>query len=154
MKIQLFCDMHGHNRKLGAFFYGNTFLNYEQDGRAKNSLIRILPMLCSQKDERFMLKSCRFHMIGDKEGTARQTIFKELCVNHTYTLEASYFGYENSDGQVIQFQANDYEDLGRTLIRVFSKYLPRKQRRLLRIVESVMRSLDLPKQVSESISSL
>lgn len=46
VKIQLFCDFHGHNRKQGTFFYGGTYPNYANDGRSNNALIRIVPLMC------------------------------------------------------------------------------------------------------------
>ena len=46
LKIHLFCDFHGHSRKTGAFFYGGTFMNFEHEGRTKNALLRIVPLLC------------------------------------------------------------------------------------------------------------
>lgn len=36
-KIALYCDLHGHSRKLNAFFYGCCYKNYEQEGRIKNA---------------------------------------------------------------------------------------------------------------------
>jgi hypothetical protein len=53
VRVQVFVDFHGHNRKQGAFFYGGTYFNYEQDGRTKNALIRILPLMCCQKNRSF-----------------------------------------------------------------------------------------------------
>ena len=88
--------MHGHNRKLGTFFYGVTYQNYVQDGRANNTLVRVLPLLCCQKNQAFCLQSCRFHLDKSKDGTARQTVFSLFNVMHSYTLEASYLGYRNA----------------------------------------------------------
>ena len=48
VRIQLFCDFHGHNRKLGTFFYGGTYPSYQNDGRSNNALIRIVPLMSCQ----------------------------------------------------------------------------------------------------------
>jgi hypothetical protein len=42
-------------------------------------------------------------MDRDKEGTARQVVFSECNVKHSYTLEASYLGYRNDEGKLVQF---------------------------------------------------
>ena len=36
-KVTLYCDMHGHSRKQGVFFYGCSYKNYEYEGRIKNA---------------------------------------------------------------------------------------------------------------------
>lgn len=36
-KIVLYCDLHGHSRKMNAFFFGNTYKNFEAEGRIKNA---------------------------------------------------------------------------------------------------------------------
>ena len=117
--------MHGHNRKLGAFFYGGKYFNYEEDGRVKNALIRIIPLMCCKENNMYSLKSSRFHMDKSKEGTARQTVFKQLNVKHSYTLEASYLGYRKK-GELIQFRVSDYEECGKTLLNSFMFFLPNK----------------------------
>ena len=95
MKIQMFVDMHGHNRKLGTFFYGANYMNFEHEGRPNNALLRMVPMICCQKSELFKLKNCRFHLDRKKEGTARHVVFTHLNVMLSFTLEASFFGYRN-----------------------------------------------------------
>lgn len=119
VKIQFFVDMHGHNRKMGTFFYGGTYLNYQQDGRTNNALIRILPLLCCQKNKKFLLKNCRFHLDKSKEGTARQTVFQQFNIMHSFTLEASYLGIRDENKKLKQFMVEDYESCGRTLLSIF-----------------------------------
>ena len=93
-------------------------MNYVQDGRANNTLIRMLPLLCCQKSDMFLLKNCRFHLDRSKDGTARQTIFQQFNVMHSFTLEASYLGYKK-DGMTVHFSVEDYETCGNTLLNTF-----------------------------------
>jgi len=59
-RIILYCDMHGHSRKQGCFFYGCSYKNYEQEGRIKNAQLRILPLLCCQKNSSYSFPACSF----------------------------------------------------------------------------------------------
>ena len=77
--------------------------------------------MCCQKNPMFRLKSCRFHLDRDKEGTARQAVFNNLNVKHSYTLEASYLGYK-AKGKLVQFSVQDYESCGETLLQSFHFY--------------------------------
>lgn len=54
-KVSLYCDLHGHSRKEGIFFYGCTYKNFEFDGRIKNAQLRILPLLCCRTNPSFRL---------------------------------------------------------------------------------------------------
>jgi cytosolic carboxypeptidase protein 2/3 len=61
-RVTLFCDLHGHSRKKNAFFYGCCFKNYEAEGRIKNAQLRLIPLMCCQKNPLFKLKDCRFRL--------------------------------------------------------------------------------------------
>ena len=95
-KVILYCDMHGHSRKQNAFFYGCCYKNYEQEGRVKNAQLRIIPLLCCQKNKLFSLKDCRFRVEKSKESTARVVIFKEYNIMNSFTLECSFYGKEDN----------------------------------------------------------
>ena len=87
-------DLHGHSRKQNAFFYGCSFKNYEQEGRIKNAQLRIIPLLCCQRNNLFQLKDSRFTIEKCKESTARVVIFREMNIMNSFTLECSFFGKE------------------------------------------------------------
>jgi murein tripeptide amidase MpaA len=36
-ELLLYCDLHGHSRKMNAFFYGCSLKNYQHEGKQKNS---------------------------------------------------------------------------------------------------------------------
>lgn len=149
----MFCDLHGHSRKQNAFFYGCCYKNFEQEGRVKNAQLRIIPMLCCQKNNLFSLAGCRFNIERSKESTARVVMFKEYNIMNSFTLECSFYGKEiNSDDaqaaskqfeNQLQMRAcisqqhlqnkkkkydhmtlPDYQSLGTTMIEALNSYLP------------------------------
>ena len=93
-RVALYCDLHGHSRKQNAFFYGCSYKNFELDGRLKNAQLRIVPLMCCQKNSLFSLKDCRFRIEKCKESTARVVIFREYNIMNSFTLECSFHGKE------------------------------------------------------------
>lgn len=65
--VSLVLDLHSHSKKTGCFFYGNE---YTQNSK----LAKLYPTLICEKDERFMLKNCRYR--GGYKTTARHVLFK------------------------------------------------------------------------------
>jgi len=84
---KLVLDLHGHSRKMGAFFYG---CNYRDDPLKT----RIFPYLLSKINNKILFSDCRFSMDAYKESTARITLWKELHTPNVFTLEASFYGYK------------------------------------------------------------
>lgn len=94
-KVILYCDLHGHSRKKNAFFFGCSYKNYEQEGRMRNAQLRLIPLMCCQRNDLFKFKDCRFRIEKSKESTARVVIFKEFNIINSFTLETSFFGKED-----------------------------------------------------------
>lgn len=92
----VYCDLHGHSRKKNAFFYGCSYKNYEQEGRVRNAQLRLIPLMCCQKNNIFKLKDCSFRMEKSKESTARVVVFKEFGIANSFTLESSFFAKDTS----------------------------------------------------------
>lgn len=86
-ETKLVIDLHGHSRKLGAFFYG---CNY----RDEPLKTRIFPFLLSKLNEKVSFPESRFSIEAYKESTARVTLWKELHSPNIFTLEASFYGYK------------------------------------------------------------
>lgn len=103
-KVILYCDLHGHSRKQNAFFYGCAYKNYEQEGRIKNAQLRIIPLLCCQRNNLFSLKDCRFSVEKCKEATGRVVVFKEMNIMNSFTLECSFFGKDTKFSQTASMQ--------------------------------------------------
>lgn len=157
LKMQLYCDFHGHNRHLGAFFYGCTYLNCEHEGRPNNALLRIVPYMCCSKSKFYDLKGCAFHMHSSKEGTGRHVVFSKLNVMLSFTLEASFFGYRKKikkgnkiTSEIIHFTINDYESCGKTLVETLYHYLPGRQRGLMYLVGKVMKAFKVENHLRDA----
>ena len=68
-KIQIFCDIHCHSKKLSSFFYGcNTA---SKGGISSWTKTRLLPRIMAKMNERISLRKCEFGITSDKLGTGR-----------------------------------------------------------------------------------
>ena len=147
-KVVLYCDFHGHSRKQNAFFYGCSYKNYEQEGRIKNAQLRIIPLLCCQRNNLCSLKDSRFSVEKCKETTARVVVFREMNIMNSFTLECSFYGKEwnaqtdsmqkDPEGnsrdpfsqllekkkKVMHMSVSDYNSVGATLMQTMHNYLP------------------------------
>ena len=94
-QVTLFCDYHGHSRKMNAFTYGCTYKNTDFDGFKQNSVLRLFPLLLSQASPSFSFKDCHFRLEKCKEATARIVVFKEFEIMNSFTLEATFYGADS-----------------------------------------------------------
>ena len=93
--IDVFCDIHGHFQATGGFAYccsyykpGHQNAKTEQDNEAQ---LRVIPSLMNQRNPLFSFDHCTFNMESYKGGSARQVMFNEFKIMHSYTLENSFF---------------------------------------------------------------
>ncbi len=92
-EISIFCDSHAHFRRRDAFMYcccipvENT-VYYE--ARIKNAMLRVLPLLLSQRNKNFSFKDSTFKLEKFKETSARIVLFRELGIINSFTLESSF----------------------------------------------------------------
>jgi hypothetical protein len=91
-KVLLYCDLHGHSRKMNSFTYGCTYKGYEFESRRKNAMLRLIPLLMSRECPLYTYKDCRFRLEKSKESTARIVLFKEYHIMNCFTLESTYYG--------------------------------------------------------------
>ena len=75
--IAMVLDLHSHSRKLGTFFYGNSF-------RESKMSTRKLPMMVCLNDKRFSYTSCRFSPCNSS--SARHVLFENLQIPLIYTV--------------------------------------------------------------------
>ncbi|XP_078398375.1 cytosolic carboxypeptidase 2-like [Cetorhinus maximus] len=123
--ILLYGDLHGHSRKPNAFMYGcsqtastcpSEILNYLRE--------RIFPWLISQRDpERFDWNSCKFHIHKCKESTGRVVMYRQLGLNNSFTLEASFSGAVKEQLAVRHFNIKDYMSIGKTFCEGIMDYM-------------------------------
>jgi murein tripeptide amidase MpaA len=85
-ELIMFCDFHGHSRKKNIFMYGNSAKN---DTKYRE---RIFPFMFEKNAEVFSYSDCAFSVQKSKEGTGRVVGWKELGIQNSFTLEASFCG--------------------------------------------------------------
>ena len=94
-QIGLICDFHGHSIKHNIFAYGCNHLNSPH-------LCKAFPYLLSHNSDFFSFPDCSFSISSSKSRTLRVVMFRELGINNTFTVEASFCG--NNFGKYKNFQ--------------------------------------------------
>lgn len=118
-EILVFCDLHGHSRKLNSFIYGcNKAAN---GGFCSWTKVRLLPRILATKTPMFSYNDSSFRVQSSKHRTARVVVWKELEVTNSFTLESSFFGYTRSD-EVAAFGCKEFYEIGRMFLRSLVEY--------------------------------
>jgi cytosolic carboxypeptidase protein 2/3 len=82
-KVIMYIDMHGHSRKKHVFFYGCCEKGEDASATARP---KQFPFLMERLHDAYKYENCCFNVQKDKEGTARVTVWKDLKIDHVYTL--------------------------------------------------------------------
>ena len=97
-EVYLFCDFHGHSRKMDVFSYGCTHneparpvSQMAMDDRWKQEA-RLLPIFLDFLCPHFSYRSSSFNVSKSKANTGRVVAWKELKIPLSYTIEASFCG--------------------------------------------------------------
>ncbi len=118
-KVLVFCDLHGHSRKLNSFMYGcNKVANGSFCSWTK---VRLLPRILACRTPLFSYKDCKFSVESDKQRTARVVLWKELGITNSFTLESSCFGYVRGE-EIRTFKVEDYYTIGEELLGALLEY--------------------------------
>ena len=116
--VFLFLDLHGHSKKKNSFLYGNDAtqqtsklaaqtrlsLNYnEQHIFNQRVHTRIFPHILSSVSSSgssgyFSFEDCSFGVQRSKKGTGRVVCWRELGIEASYTVEASFCGNGSNVG--------------------------------------------------------
>ncbi|KDO27321.1 hypothetical protein SPRG_07569 [Saprolegnia parasitica CBS 223.65] len=94
-KVLLFCDFHGHSRKKNMFTYGcKPYLSWS---RLEDAKVRLFPyVLCktssAQAGGYFSFTDCTFNVTRSKRSTGRVTVWSDIQILNSITLEASFCG--------------------------------------------------------------
>jgi len=97
----LYCDFHGHTTRKNVFLYGccpNVPIkdkpegDLETDNEREKELVGKLARVMKECSDVFSISSCRYNVAKLRESTARVTIWKELGVRRSYTMETSFCG--------------------------------------------------------------
>jgi len=114
--ILLFCDLHGHSRKKNIFMYGNSTKN---DTKYKE---RIFPYMLEKQAEVFSFNDCAFSVQRAKEGTGRVVGWKELGIQNSFTLEASFCGSDFGKYADLHFNTNMLQEIGHHFCEAIIEY--------------------------------
>ena len=102
-KIECIVDFHGHFGAFNSFFYGN----FKEDNF---SFGKYFPFSCAKKSKVIQFEKSKFKMPKFKNGTGRINLFHELNIENVFTLETSYFGYQNK-----YFNCDTLQSIGRDI---------------------------------------
>ncbi|OQR98735.1 hypothetical protein ACHHYP_08151 [Achlya hypogyna] len=94
-RVLLFCDFHGHSRKKNMFTYGCK--PYYTWSRLEDAKVRLFPyVLCktssAQAGGYFSFDDCTFNVTRSKRSTGRVTVWSDIQILNSITLEASFCG--------------------------------------------------------------
>ena len=118
-KVLAFVDMHAHSKKKSVFMYGPHYPLHSD----KYYTMRVIPKLMSERTQMFRYYSCKFRNDKEKAKAARMVVSKEFGLANSYTLEASFHGYLNSERTTDAFDAANLMEVGRILGEVFHEFL-------------------------------
>ncbi|KAJ3050567.1 Cytosolic carboxypeptidase 2 [Rhizophlyctis rosea] len=122
--VELFCDLHGHNRRHGIFMYG-----CHNDGNLERRYKeRVFPYLLSKHAPNiFFFKRCQFKIQRAKEGTARIQIWRQFNLLNSFTMEASFCGSDQGPDGGFHYSIEDLEEMGRRFGETLYTYFAPKE---------------------------
>lgn len=119
----LFCDFHGHSRKKSIFLYGcsgdESWLPSDSNHMANNTMENQNKMLADLLHDRFPgfeRKSCRYAIEKSRESTARVVVWREFKVQHSYTLESTFCGFNRHDYKGKQINPSHLSSMGECFV--------------------------------------
>ena len=92
-RVMAFFDVHSHSRRKCTFLYGPRFPLHPPYYLG----IRAVPKLLAEESEAFRYYSCKFKNERKKQGSARISMWRDLGVNLSYTMETSFLGFLNKE---------------------------------------------------------
>ncbi|XP_068626632.1 cytosolic carboxypeptidase 1-like [Battus philenor] len=115
----VFCDYHGHSRKKNVFFYGCAAAESwcSSDRLAPDEPVKylMLPALMHRVSGAFALGSCSFRVERERESTARVTVWRHLAVARSYTMEASFCGFDQGPYKGFHLNTQHLQGVGSDL---------------------------------------
>jgi len=134
--IHAFLDLHAHSGKNGAFTLSNP------------KCVELPDMLAKVGEPLFDRNSCTFQAAQGKRGSARCVVWRELDVQHSHTLEASYAAVADLSRLIVPA---DLVTFGETLIRCSTELpvLPPEKQAALAKQKAKAAPKQAPKQVAK-----
>jgi hypothetical protein len=120
--VLLYCDLHGHSRKNDVFVFGCHELTRggaapvpgELPGEPKpdGPMTRLFPKLLSARIDTFSYAGSSYRVQRDKYNCARVALWRDACLGHSYTMEASFSGPQIGSRAGSHFTTWQYEEVG------------------------------------------
>ncbi|XP_023951838.2 cytosolic carboxypeptidase 1 isoform X2 [Bicyclus anynana] len=112
----VYCDYHGHSRKKNVFFYGCAGAESwcSNDRLVPDEPVKylMLPALMHRISPAFALGSCSFRVERERESTARVTVWRHLGVTRSYTMEASFCGFDRGPFKGFHLNTQHLQSVG------------------------------------------
>ncbi|XP_061385972.1 cytosolic carboxypeptidase 1-like isoform X3 [Danaus plexippus] len=112
----VYCDYHGHSRKKNVFFYGCAGAESwcSNDRLVPDEPVKylMLPALMHRLSPAFALGSCSFRVERERESTARVTVWRHLGVTRSYTMEASFCGFDRGPFKGFHLNTQHLQSVG------------------------------------------
>ncbi|CAH0592518.1 unnamed protein product [Chrysodeixis includens] len=112
----VYCDYHGHSRKKNVFFYGcagaESWCSNDRIVPDEPVKYLMLPALMHRLSPAFALGSCSFRVERERESTARVTIWRHLGVTRSYTMEASFCGFDRGPFKGFHLNTHHLQSVG------------------------------------------
>ncbi|KAL4716942.1 hypothetical protein ACJJTC_012753 [Scirpophaga incertulas] len=112
----VYCDYHGHSRKKNVFFYGCAAAESwcSSDRLTPDEPVKylMLPALMHRISAAFALGSCSFRVERERESTARVTVWRHLGVTRSYTMEASFCGFDRGPFKGFHLNTQHLQNVG------------------------------------------
>ncbi|KAJ8736287.1 hypothetical protein PYW08_006943 [Mythimna loreyi] len=112
----VYCDYHGHSRKKNVFFYGcagaESWCSNDRIVPDEPVKYLMLPALMHRLSPAFALGSCSFRVERERESTARVTVWRHLGVTRSYTMEASFCGFDRGPFKGFHLNTHHLQSVG------------------------------------------
>ncbi|XP_041974997.1 cytosolic carboxypeptidase 1-like isoform X2 [Aricia agestis] len=112
----VYCDYHGHSRKKNVFFYGcagaESWCSTDRLRHDDPVKYLMLPALMHRISPAFALGSCAFRVGREREGTARVAVWRHLNVPASYTMEASFCGFDRGPYKGFHLSTRHLQEVG------------------------------------------
>ncbi|KAG9398270.1 hypothetical protein AC1031_014863 [Aphanomyces cochlioides] len=119
LPVVFYCDIHGHSRKKNVFMYGCD------SRKVINPTARTFPRLLSQQcigRKYVSLAGCSFQVHRGREATARVVVGRDLGIQNSFTLEASFCGADFGLLANHHFNLRHLDDIGVALAQTLLEY--------------------------------
>uniref|UniRef100_F6YEB1 tubulin-glutamate carboxypeptidase n=1 Tax=Ciona intestinalis TaxID=7719 RepID=F6YEB1_CIOIN len=121
----VYCDYHGHSRKMNVFMYGCSHKDSAAAGETSTTVggpddtgFKTLPKLLNHFAPSFSLKGCSYVVEKSKVTTARVVVWKEIGVARSYTMESTYCGCDQGRYRGLQVGTKELEEMGARFVEV------------------------------------